>query len=80
MMPDGRRFKNIDEFKRILLADPDPIARCVAEKLIVYGTGSAIRPADRAAVAAIVQGIRAKNYGLRTLVQEVVQSDLFLNK
>ncbi len=73
-------MQNIDEFKRILLADPDPIARCVTEKLLIYGTGSDIRVADRPAVTAIVQRIRGKNYGLRTLVHEVVQSELFLNK
>ncbi len=80
VMPDGQPFKNIDEFKRILLTDPDPIARCIAEKLIVYGTGSPIRPADRAIVAAIVERSRTNNYGLRTLIQEIVQSDLFRNK
>jgi hypothetical protein len=80
VMPDGQAFKDIDEFKRILLADPDTIARCVTEKLIIYSTGSAIRPADRAELAAIVQRIRSKNYVVRTLIQEVVTSELFLNK
>ena len=80
VMPDGQPYKDIDDFKRILLADPDPIARCVAEKLLIYGTGSDIRTADRLIVTEIVKRIRAKNYGLRTLVHEVVQSELFRNK
>ena len=35
---------------------------------------------DREVVEQIVASIRAKNYGLRTLVHEIVQSRVFLNK
>ena len=80
MLPDGRKFDNVDDFKRLLLADPDPIARCIAQKLIVYATGTPIRPADRAVVTEIVQRIRARDRGMRTLIHEVVSSELFLNK
>ena len=36
---DGRTFTNIDEYKNILIEDPDQIARNIAEKLLIYGTG-----------------------------------------
>ncbi len=80
VMPNGKRFKDSDEFKKILLADPNQFIRMFTEKLLVYATGSPIRPADREAVTAILQRVREKKYGLRTLVHEVVQSELFLNK
>jgi hypothetical protein len=80
VMPDGQRFRDIDEFKKILLTNPEPVARCVAEKLLVYATGSSIQATDRAAVSAIVERARGKKYGLRALMHEIVQSDLFLNK
>jgi hypothetical protein len=80
VLPDGRRFKDVADFKKLLLAEPDRVARCVAEKLIVYATGTSIRPADRAAIDAIVAEVRARNYGLRTLVHRVVASELFLSK
>jgi hypothetical protein len=80
VMPNGKRFKDSDEFKRILLEDPDRIARTVTEKLLVYATGSPIRAADRAAVDGILQRVRDKNYGLRSLIHELVQSALFLEK
>jgi hypothetical protein len=35
--PDGRRFKDIDEYKEILLKDKDLLARALAEKLMTYG-------------------------------------------
>jgi hypothetical protein len=77
---NGRHFSDITEFKRILLEDKDQIARNLTEKLLVYATGSIIRPADRAAVEAIVARGRARNYGLRSLVHDIVQSRVFLNK
>ena len=44
VLPDGRRFKNIDEFKQLLLKDKDQLARALAEKLLTYATGA--RPDD----------------------------------
>ncbi len=80
VLPDGKRFEDSDEFKKLLLANPDPILRTLAEKLVVYATGNPVRPADRPAVDGILQRVRARNGGLRTLVYELVQSELFLNK
>jgi hypothetical protein len=80
VLPNGKAFKDADEFKKLLLEDPAPVVRTVTEKLLVYATGSPIRPADRAAVDAILRRVREKNDGLRALVHELVQSDLFLNK
>ena len=80
VLPDGRKFHDVDEFKRLIAADPDRIARCLAEKLIVYGTGSGISYADRRAVKEIVESARGSNFGLRDLLHAVVQSPVFLNK
>jgi len=80
VMPNGKRFKDSDELKTILLDDPTPVVRTVAEKLLVYATGNPVRPADRAAVDDLLRRVRDKNDGLRALVQEMVQSDLFRNK
>lgn len=77
---DGEPFKNIDEFKQLLLRDKPRLARALATKLIAYATGRAPQPSDREAVEAIVAKAGAKNFGLRTLVHELVQSDLFRNK
>jgi hypothetical protein len=80
VLPNGKQFKDSDEFKKLLLEAPGPIVRTVAEKLVVYATGGPIRPADRTAVDGILQRVRDKNDGMRTLLHEVVQSELFLNK
>jgi hypothetical protein len=75
--PDGQRFKNIDEYKRLLLKDKDQLARALAEKLLTYGTGAAPTIADRPAIDVIVGIIRSRDYGFRTLVHEIVQSKAF---
>jgi mono/diheme cytochrome c family protein len=79
-MADGRRFENVDQLKQLLLQDKPRLARALATKLIAYATGRAPRASDREAVEAIVAKIGAKDYGLRSLVHEIVQSELFRNK
>jgi hypothetical protein len=77
---NGEKFANIDDLRRILLKDKDQLARALAEKLVAYSTGAAPTALDRAEVEEIVKRAREKGYGVRTLVQEVVQSKLFLHK
>ncbi len=70
----------MEDFKRLMLARPEPIVRGLTERLLIYSTGHVIEFADRAAVTAIVAAAKPSNYGLRTLIHAVVQSDTFLNK
>jgi hypothetical protein len=80
VLPDGRRFQNIDEFKQLLLKDKDQLARALTRRLVTYATGAAPETADQPDIEAIVRKLRDNNYGLRTLVHEIVQSKLFKNK
>jgi hypothetical protein len=79
-LPDGRTFRNIDEFKKLLVEDKDQLTRCLTEKLLIYSTGRGLRFSDRAEVKAIVARTRAKKYGFRSLIHEIVQSPTFLNR
>jgi len=78
--PDGRPFKDIDEYKKILLEDPDQIARNVIRKLLVFATGADLQFADREVVEGILSDVRAKGYGLRSILHAIVTSRPFLNK
>lgn len=80
VLPDGRRFQNIRDYKQLLLDDKDQLARALAEKLLGYATGAAPTAADQPEIEGLVRRIQAKNYGLRTLVHEVVQSQVFQHK
>jgi mono/diheme cytochrome c family protein len=77
---DGRAFETIDDYRTLLLSDPDLIARNLTGKMITYATGAPVQYADREVVEAIVATLREKNYGFRTLIHEVVQSRVFRNK
>lgn len=79
-LPDGRKFGDIRDLKRLLLGDEKQIARNLAQQLTVYATGAPIRFGDRAAIEQILQHAGTSHYGVRNLVHEVVQSELFLNK
>lgn len=80
VMPEGERFRDVREFKQLLLKDKRQIARCVTEKLMTYATGGGIGFADHAEIERIVDRTKLKNYGLRSLIHEVVQSKVFRNK
>ena len=77
---DGRPFRDIDEYKRLILANPDQLARNMVEKLVVYATGAAPDFADRGAIEQIVHDTRAEHHGLRSLLHAVIQSPMFLCK
>jgi Protein of unknown function (DUF1592)/Protein of unknown function (DUF1588)/Protein of unknown function (DUF1585)/Protein of unknown function (DUF1587)/Protein of unknown function (DUF1595) len=77
-MPDGKKFRNIDEFKQLLLQEKDQVARSLAEKLVAYATGGPVKGSEQSKIDAIVSKISAKDYGFRSLIHEIVLSDLFL--
>jgi hypothetical protein len=80
VMPDGQRFQNIDDFKKLLLKDKDQLARALTEKLLIYATGAAHETADKTEIEAIIRKARDRDYGLRALVHEIVESKAFQNK
>jgi Protein of unknown function (DUF1585) len=77
VMADGQKFRDIDEFRQLLLKDKDQLARNLTERLVTYATGAAPLPTDQLKIEAIVGRIRDRDYGLRTLVHEIVQSKVF---
>jgi hypothetical protein len=79
-MPDGRTFENVDDFREILASQPRQLAANLAEKLLTYGTGGPVGFADREAVERIVDAASKEDYGVRTILKEVVASPVFLTK
>jgi hypothetical protein len=79
-LPDGRKFRDIKEFKQLLLENEEQLARNLTQQLVVYATGAPIRFSDRPAISKILANSRAGEYGVRSLVHGIVQSELFLEK
>ncbi len=77
---DGRKFSNVDDFRSLVVASPQKLARNVAEKLVVFGTGAPISFADRQAIDDIVERTAADDYGFRSIIKAVTISSLFLSK
>lgn len=80
MLPDGRKFSGINEFEELLAADTPRLLKNLAQQFIVYSTGRDLGFGDREAVAAIVDRTQKQGGGIRTLIHEVVRSDLFQTK
>jgi hypothetical protein len=79
-LADGRKFRDLAELKRLLLAEPDAITRGLAEKLLIYATGHGLEFTDEAVISDIMRKAKAKNFGFRSLVHEVVASTTFQSK
>lgn len=79
-LPDGRTFRDVRGLKRLLLEDERQLARNLTRQLVVYATGAPVRFGDRAEVERILDRTGPRDHGVRSLVHEIVQSPLFLNK
>jgi hypothetical protein len=80
VLPDGRAFTGIRDLKKLLLADERPLAANLVRQLTVYATGAPVRFSDRTQIEKTVDAARRSQYGLRTMVHQVVESELFRNK
>ena len=75
---DGDPFDDIEDYKRLLLEhEVDQIARHLASSLLVFATGAEIEFADRETVDGIVERGRDIGHPVRTMIHEVVRSELF---
>jgi len=79
-LPDSRAFHNVAELKQLLLKNQEQLARNLVRQLIIYATGAPIQFSDRPQIAKMLADSGKTGYGVRTLIHEIVQSDLFLNK
>ena len=77
---DGKKFKDIREFKKIVAADERQLARNIVGQLAVFATGAPVGFSDRPKVEAVFDQAKEGHYGVRDLVHGLVSSDLFLNK
>ncbi len=79
-MPSGERFDGITSFQALVLDKPEALAANMVRQFLMYGTGSGIHYSDRREIDRIVADTRSSNYGLRSLIDRIVQSELFLTQ
>ncbi|MFM1561299.1 MAG: DUF1592 domain-containing protein [Roseibacillus sp.] len=76
----GKQFAGIRDFKRLLLAQEEDVARNLLSNLMVYATGGEIQFADREELDELLERSREDQYPIRTMIHQVVQSEIFNNK
>ncbi len=76
-LPDGRKFKNAEEFKQLLLTDLDAFNKTFIEKLAIYGLRRTMTFDDHKDLEAIEKAGRESDYRVRDIVTAFVLSDLF---
>ena len=75
--PDGKDFADVRELRAMLAENPAQLARGVVRHLLTYATGEPATPIDQPAIDAIVRDAARDNYGLRSLLHGVIQSEVF---
>jgi hypothetical protein len=76
-IPDGRTYKDADEFKKLLLADLDSFNHTFVEKLATYALRRATSFDDRDQLKAIADAGKAADYRVKDIVVALVTSELF---
>jgi mono/diheme cytochrome c family protein len=75
-MPDGRAFKDANEFKQRLLEDRDKLARAFIEHLSTYALRRALAFDDQDDLNAIQAETKKSGYRIKDIVRAVAMSDL----
>lgn len=79
--PSGEEFTNFGDFKQKLLESRrEQFTRSLIEKLLAYSTGRHMERADQFEIDDILVRVQADNNGLRTMVTEVLTSNLFRSR
>jgi hypothetical protein len=79
-LPEGGSFTDLAGFQNLILRRPDLLAANMVRQLLMYGTGAEPHYSDRREIARILEQTKTSQYGLRSLIDAMVQSELFLAK
>ena len=77
VLPDGSKFGNLAELKQILKNRSREVARCMAEKLLIFAIGRGVEFYDRPTIKKIVESSEASGYRFSSLVKSIVHSEPF---
>lgn len=79
-LPSGEKFDNITGLKKILVERKELFAHMFTERLLTYACGRRMEALDKPVVEKIIAELPGKEYGLRSLIESVVTSELFLSR
>jgi mono/diheme cytochrome c family protein len=76
-LTDGTKLNGPESLRRALLARSDVFVTVLAEKMLSYAAGRAMRPQDMPAVRSIVRGATADRYKFSSMILGVVRTPQF---
>jgi hypothetical protein len=76
-LADGRPFSDIRQYRRLLLEDDTALTKALVDRLLTYSLGRHLGFSDRAEIDRIVGSLKARDFGLRSMVHAVIQCELF---
>ena len=79
-LPGGVEIADIRAYKAALASRPELLARSLVRKLATFATGESVEAGDELIIDAVLKQAAASGFGVRTLIHEVVQSELFTQK
>jgi hypothetical protein len=77
---DGRTFHDSCEFKKLMVADLDKFNAAFVEKLATFALRRVMTVDDRAALAGLAKKSKAADYRVQTMVENLVMSEMFLQR
>ena len=77
ILPDDRQFKDVREYQELLAGYESLLMKNLAKQLTIYSTGRDLAFGDRQPIATIVDRTQKNGGGIRRLIHEVVESELF---
>ncbi len=86
VLPSGREFKDVREFKQALLAEKERFVRGFVEKVLSYALGRPVGATDRGTIDEIIRSLEPagagdrEKYRMESLIQAVVASQVFQMK
>jgi mono/diheme cytochrome c family protein len=80
VLPGGREFHNLVEYKQALLAEKEHFVRGFTKKMLTYALGRSVGAVDRELVDGVVNTLEHNDYRMQSLVQAVVASEAFRTK
>jgi hypothetical protein len=86
VLPSGREFKTVGEFKQALLAEKERFVRGFVEKMLSYALGRPVGATDRGTIDEITKALEPaerrahEQYRMQSLIQAIVASQPFQMK
>ncbi len=76
-LTNGHQFKDIHQFRHLILQNKDNLATNLARQLTLYATGKGHRFKDRQHLQHIIQQTHKDQHGIQSILQALIQSPLF---